>query len=158
MKKISVLVAIGLIASAFVLPSSPAKANPFGGAAQCEITLPVFPTTGRTGVDDNCDGVAVGIDLGGPTPCVACTFSADVAGYNETCVPPLPPPLGFADGTITSPVTSRFQWVRAGLTAVLLVPQTAGVAAFAPLPPIGTCGAPGPLTAEVVGVAFGPVL
>jgi hypothetical protein len=162
-KKIGVLLAVALIAAAFVVPASPAKANPFVGAAECEITLPVWPTTGANTSGPVCGGQAVGVDATNPTGCLTpCGFSATVASYNETCVtlpPPLPqsglpPPLGFANGTITSPVNSDFNWIRVGLTAVIVPPETAGVAAFAPLPPLPSCGAASSLTAQVVGVAL----
>jgi hypothetical protein len=163
-KKLAVMLSVALVAGAFVIPASPAKAQPFVGAAECRITLPVWPTTGPNTSGPVCNSAtpigAVGVDAGGSQVCAPvaspCNFSATVASYNETCVNPLPPPLGFANGTITSPINADFNWVRVGLTAVLVPGETAGVAAFAPLPPVPSCGAAGTLTAQVVGVALAP--
>jgi hypothetical protein len=171
-KKIPLLMSIALLAGALLNPSSPAKAQPFAGAASCSITLPVWPTTGPNTSGPVCEGTAVGADAAragsDPLYCwasshpppphgeIGCTIRVRVARYNETCVNPLPPPLGFADGTIEEPIVADFNWVRVGLTAVLVPGETAGVAAFAPLPPIPSCGASGTLTAQVVGVALAP--
>jgi hypothetical protein len=156
-KKIAVLLSVGLIASAFVIPASPVKANPFAGVASCTIDLPEWPTDGDNTSGPTCDGIAVGINVSPPTTCATCEFHAKVDVYNETCVPPLPPLIGSATGEITSPVTSSFSWTRVGLVAVLTLPgNTQGVAAFVPHPPLGTCGASAPLTADVVGIALAP--
>jgi hypothetical protein len=171
-KKLSLLLAVALIAGAFVIPATTAEAQPFAGAATCSITLPVWPTTGPNTSGPVCEGTAVGADAAtagsDPLRCwagasapppnarVGCRIRVRVASYNETCVNPLPPPLGFANGTIEEPIVADFNWVRVGLTAVLVPGETAGVAAFAPLPPIPSCGASGSLTAQVVGVALAP--
>jgi hypothetical protein len=76
---------------------------------------------------------------------------------------------GTAVGALTSPATLRgnFAWTRVGLVAVIVTSGTtvtggngvvaSGVlpdvsaAVFVPLPPVGTCTAPGPQNAVVVG-------
>ena len=160
MKKIAMLLSMGLIAGAMVLPAAPAHAA-FVGAGTCEAHLSVWPTS--AGTDGDCSGgtlpnVVVGANTGGQT-CAPCAFTASVVHYNETCGPQgTLPPLGTADGTLFADGTPQgtYNWLRVGLTAVLVpvAPGTsAGVAAFLPHPPLPTCAAPGPLSASVVGVA-----
>jgi hypothetical protein len=97
-----------------------------------------------------------------PPPSVSpCQFEASIDAYNEVCVANLPPLFGTASGRlyVDGGDVGGYNWLRIGLTAILvpLAPGTsAGVAAFLPLPPIPTCAAPGPLTAEVVGAAAAP--
>ena len=191
MKKLSILLVMGVIGGALVLPIAPAHAR-FVGAATCDVTLDVWPTTTTRSNSTPCTGLATGLADPStisctiqvlppppsvtcnprckisitipppPDPTVRCVVSASVDHYNETCGPQgTLPPLGTADGTLTVDGTAEggYNWVRVGLTAVLLplAPgSTAGVAAFAPHPPIPTCAAPGQLTATVVGAAVAP--
>lgn len=176
MKKIALLLSVALVAGAFVLPAAPARAS-FAGGATCDVTLDVWPTTATRANSTDCVGEALGVSsdmsqsaakscgihVWGPPPQYDfdCDLWASIAAYNETCVGPLPPPLGTASGTLT--VDGRdeggYNWLRVGLTAIIVpvAPGTsAGVAAFVPHPPIPTCAAPGPLLATVVGVAVAP--
>lgn len=163
MKKIAMLLSVGLLAGALVLPAAPAHARPFAGAAKCDVTLSVWPSP--NGAGGSCDGTAFGVDVGASATCLppgGCTFSASVDHYNETCAPGGQlPPVGTADGTLTVNGNNEggYNWLRVGLTAVLVpvAPGTsAGVALFQPHLPLPTCAAPGPLTATVVGVAVAP--
>jgi hypothetical protein len=162
-KRISMLLAMGLVAGALVLPAAPAHAS-FAGVAKCDVTLGTWPTTTTLSNATPCAGQAVGVATGSPTACVGaslCTFSASVDHYNETCAGGQLPPLGTADGTLTvnGQDQGSYNWLRVGLTAVLvpLAPGTsAGVAAFVPHPPLPTCDAPGSLLATVVGAAVAP--
>lgn len=171
MKRLSGLLVLALVGAAFVLPSAPAHAR-FVGAAKCDVTLGVWPTTTTLSNSTDCTGSAYGTDgsvslsclVTGTPPSVSagCSFDASVSHYLEVCGPGgTPPPIGTADGTLTVNGTNQggYNWVRVGLTAVL-VPvapgSSAGVAAFVPHQPIPTCAAPGPLTATVVGVAAAP--
>jgi hypothetical protein len=173
-KRISLLLTFGVIAGALILPANAAHAT-FAGAAGCQANLPQWPTTSAQSAPDcgggalPTDGLAVGAGIigGTPTACIptACSFKASISSYQETCVGPLPPALGTASGTITvtrnadgQTTSAPYSWVRVGLTAVI-VPggaNAAGVAAFVPVPPLGTCAAPLPLTAHVVGAAVAP--
>lgn len=183
MKKIALLLSAGLVAGALVLPATPAHAT-FAGAATCDVTLDIWPTTATRANSSSCTGTAVGVATTIPgippvppvppppppplatcphagVPPTQCTFEATVGAYNETCVGPLPPPVGTASGNLIVDGTPQgtYNWLRVGLTAVLVpvAPGTSvGVAAFLPHPPIPTCAAPGPLTATVVGVAVAP--
>ena len=166
-KKITGLIALALIAGAMVVPASPAKADSYAGVGHCVANLPAWPLDSGSG--GSCSGglLAAGVgltDSRSPVVCAptACTISATVDQYQEPCLIPGEPPLiGTANGTLTitangplpGSTSSRYNWVRVGLTAVLLYPETAGVAAFVPLPPLGSCGAPLPLNAHVVGIA-----
>ena len=182
-KRLVAAVTLGLLASALVIQAPAAHAanvETFAGAAECKVTLQ-FPNP--AGGAATCNGTIGPIGVGASvntgtnppsattTVCVTvakpCTFTANVAAYTEPCpipsLPLVPPLVGTANGTFTvsdgtNSSTFGFTWVRVGLTAVLvpaLGGQSAGVAAFVPTPPLGTCQAPLPLTAEVVGVAAG---
>lgn len=166
MKKIATLLSVGLIAGAMLLPAAPAHAA-FAGAAKCDVTLPTWPTT-TTQAGGDCDGqVLLGAQVPPVppqtcTPVAPCSFKATVDHYNETCGPQgTLPPLGTADGTlfVNGQSEGGYNWVRVGLTAVL-VPvapgASAGVAVFEPHLPLPTCAAPGSLTATVVGAAVAP--
>ena len=184
MKKLGLLLCMAVIASAFVLPTAPAHAS-YAGAATCDVTLSVWPTTSTQSNPTPCVGVTAGakceVGVGFPPPSadvdcavdggctvsvgpitVVCSFSASVDHYSEVCGPQgTLPPLGTADGTLTvgTENVGSYNWLRVGLTAVLVpvAPGTsAGVAAFVPHTPLPTCAAPGPLTATVVGVAAAP--
>lgn len=156
------LLLVVAILGAFVLPATSASAAPFAGVGQCAVNLPQWPTTAPQGAPD-CVGIAVGAGVfgGSPTPCAGCEFRATVAQYSEPCVAGEPPLVGFANGRLSAGGNDvgGYNWIRVGLTAVLvpLAPgTTVGVAAFAPLPPLGTCANPLPLTANVIGVAVSP--
>jgi hypothetical protein len=165
------LVGSALFASAGVASASaPEEASPAAGAAiiACQANLPSWPSSGSSGTCTNT--AAAGVGLHGTTPATITSINASFS-YSEPCFAGEPPLLGNASGTATlgssaGPITVSFDWVRLGLTAVVVTSGPtagghphggagAGVAAFAPLPPLGTC-APGgsiPLTAQVVGVA-----
>jgi hypothetical protein len=183
-KTASLLLSLGVIAGALFIPATAAHAT-FAGVAGCQANLPQWPTTSAQSASDCADGslptdglaIGAGIIGGSPRGCAVwantnppsggfrCKFRASISSYQETCVGPLPPALGTASGTITVTDTSDnastsapYSWVRVGLTAVI-VPgggNAAGVAAFVPVPPLGTCAAPLPLTAHVVGAAVAP--
>ena len=151
-KKFAALVVSGLLMGLIVAPTA-AEARPFAGVATCNVQLPNWPGSGSAG----CSGTAVGVDVANPTVCAAtCSFFARVDNYGETCVLGEPPLVGTANGEMFAAGQSigRFTWLRVGLTAVLVPPDAAGVAAFAPLTvPPPTCENPGPLNAQVAGVA-----
>ena len=175
MKKImTLLAATALVGSALFATAGAATAkedgSPAVGAAiiACQAHLPAWPTLGSSGTCTNT--AAVGVGLHGTTPATITSINASF-DYSEPCFLGEPPLLGNASGTATlgssaGPISVTFDWVRVGLTAVVVTsgPNAgghdhggagAGVAAFAPLPPLGTC-APGgsiPLTAQVAGVA-----
>lgn len=185
MRKIALLLlSSALVVGGFILPAAPAHAA-LTGAATCDVTLDTWPTTTVSVNSSGCVGMVLGMHCGvnilpippGPgldcpippltcivhtsPPSVGCSFDASVDHYQETCVGGLPPPLGTADGrlTVDGQAAGTYNWLRVGLTAIL-VPlgpgSTAGVAAFVPHPPIPTCAAPGQLTATVVGFAASP--
>jgi len=156
-KKLSALVISGLLLGALLAPS-PAQARPFAGAATCNVNLPQWPGAGSA----TCNGTAVGIDVAAPAACVAtCAFQANVTEYSEICVLGEPPLIGSAKGTLVigGAPQGAFTWTRVGLTAVIAsttnpAGEALGVAAFAPLTlPPPTCENPGPLNAQVAGVA-----
>jgi hypothetical protein len=173
-KKILAALAMSLLAGALVIQAPPAHADTFAGGAECKVHLNVWPAPSGTAT---CSGnllpgqnaVGVGVHGGSPVVCVPgaspCTFTANVSNYTEPCLPAgIPPPAGTATGTFTvtqgsNSSTFGFTWVRVGVAAVLvpaLGGESAGVAAFVPVQTnLGTCLAPAPLDAEVVGVAAG---
>jgi hypothetical protein len=175
-KKILAALALSVLAGALVVQAPAAHANTFAGGAECKVHLGTWPAPSGTAT---CSGnllgssnsVGVGFGPGGANAevCVLtaspCTFTANVSNYTEPCLPAgIPPPAGTATGTFTvtqgsNSSTFGFTWVRVGVTAVLvpaLGGESAGVAAFVPLQAnLGTCLAPAPLDAEVVGVAAG---
>lgn len=154
-KKVVAVILLGVLLGAFMgIPA--AQANPFAGVITCSVTLPSFPNP--AGGAATCDGTASGVSpkaVCAPT----CAFTARVNAYSEPCLVPVGfPILGTANGRMIVDGTDigSFNWVRVGLTAVLVPPDTAGVAAFAPTSsPIPSCGAaPGPITATVVGLGL----
>ena len=166
MKKIAMLISMGLVAGALVIPAAPARAAfaAFAGAGTCEAHFSLWPTPWGTGADcgsssKGVPNVVLGASNSGPMTCAPCSFTASIDHYSEpTACGPVLPPLGTADGTLYADGQPQgtYNWLRVGLTVVLVpvAPGTsAGVAAFVPEPPLPTCVAPGPLNAEIVGVA-----
>jgi hypothetical protein len=168
-KRIMSLLALALVAGALVIPASPAQAS-FVGAAHCQVQLGSWPNGAGGSADCNSTlGLVVGVKTDPPQACVPaaapCTFNAHVNSYSEPCpvpnLPLVPPLVGFANGTlnVNGQQVGTFNWVRVGLTAVIVPTgggSSAGVAAFVPQPPFGNCQASLPLTAQVVGVAAAP--
>ncbi len=166
LKKISALLMAATIASSLLVisagPASASDGSPAAGAFvfSCTANLPEWPSPGNSG---NCNNlVSAGAGVHGTTPFTATSLNATF-DYNEPCVLAEPPVAGFANGTATLGAAEvDFSWVRVGLVAVITTGAPrfghdhtgagAGVAAFAPLPPLGTCAAPAPLTAIVAGV------
>ena len=177
MKRISILLAAtALIGSALFGTAGSASAStdddasPTVGAAifSCTANLPSWPSVGGNG---SCSNLATaGAGGHGTTPATITSLNASFS-YSEPCLAGEPPLLGNASGTATlgssaGPISVQFDWVRVGLTAVVVTSGPtagghahdgagAGVAAFVPLPPLGTCSPGGslPLTAQVVGAA-----
>lgn len=162
MKKVFSLLAATAIVGALLVPALPATAAPFAGAATCSVTLSTWPTP--AGGNADCSGTAAGAFLPtGPVCTPTCGFRAHVDAYAEPCVAGEPPLTGTAEGDLyVNPGSgevhvSAYAWVRVGVVAVLVLDGGAGVAAFAPLPPLPTCAASGSLNAQVVGLAVNPL-
>ena len=171
MKKLIGLIAVVAIAGAMVAPATNASAAAVGGAVgACQANLPQWPSPGGSAPDCSTgdlpvEGLAVGGLLPGTVCTPTCTFAASVQNYSEPCFLNEPPLLGNANGELklNGGVVAEYQWVRVGLTAVVVVNPSgsstvdagAGVAAFLPDPRgLGTCANPLPLKAHVLGAVF----
>lgn len=165
-KKIAALAIFGLLAAAIALPASPAHAAPFAGAALCTTDLPEWPASAPQSAPD-CVGTSVGAGLG--VVCLpTCAFRATVEQYDEQCTLNEPPLIGTANGTMyVDPGSGEvevgdYNWTRVGVAALVLPVSgatVAGVAAFVPSIPLGTCAAPArPFHVTVAGVAVGTAL
>jgi hypothetical protein len=171
--KLKVVVAAASVALiGALLPAAPAAASAGGGALvfTCNATLPSWPSDNGTG--GRCDNLAsAGAGVHDGSAATFNSLNANVTSYSEPCVAGEPPLVGFASGNATAgganTVTFNFDWTRVGLAAVVTGTVTSvdgsshggtalAAAAFAPLPPLGTCGPNGarPLSAVVAGVGL----
>lgn len=175
MKKIGTLLAVlAVVGSAFVSTVGAANAAPAAGVAAiaCQAELPEWPSDLNSGECNNIAAVGVGTHTTVTPADVITSINAEFT-YSEPCLANEPPLTGEASGTAHLGTLSGdvydvdFDWLRVGLVAVVThttgpdagghshAGATAGVAAFAPVPPLGTCAPNGAdkLTAEVVGLA-----
>lgn len=198
MKKKLIAVAAAAVAIVPVA-ASPASATATGEVAfTCTAHLPDFPTSGAQGTCDGTASIAglPSAGVGGlaglsnsldpyvlvTAPGARGNFSATF-DYQEPCVAAGPPPAGLANGratitaltgvkdgvTVTATATVRFQWVRAGTEAAILITggsiefsdnesatitAGAGTAAFIPVAQAhNICGRGGSMDALVAGTA-----
>jgi hypothetical protein len=161
MKRIAVLAILGLVAASLVVPSTTAQAATGVAVGTCSVTLPQWPTDSGSVGGDGCTGTAIGagIDSGSATPLVCipgCGFSATVENYSEPCVLNEPPLVGTANGVIRVDANNdgsyetefgSYSWTRVGVVAIILPngadpAGSAGVAAFVPSLPLGSCSEP----------------
>lgn len=170
-RKLVALILMGLLIGAVFVPAT-AQAGTAVGAVSCKTDAFTWPGAGG---GFSCTGNAFGVDASAGANCVVgagtagCAFRADVATYSELCGvdPNVPPVAGFATGSLhldhdnngTLEAHGTFNWVRVGLTAVLLPlgADSVGVAAFVPHTStpgvVPTCNAPDTgFTADVAGV------
>lgn len=153
MKKISVLLVVGFLGAALVLPMAPAKAH-FSGSFQCAVIYYGWPTTTQP---TSCTGSATGF-MTNPTEVCAplCSFELTIDSSNETCVGFLLPALGIFAGTmsVNDNDQAAYDALRVG-TEVLFLPlapaTVSGIAEWIPQPPLPTCAASGALRASMAG-------
>jgi len=137
LRKIVVLTIVGLLALIVAMPG-PAGASASGGTVyNCNVTLPVWPTTSGGAV--NCNGTANGVITGSTTTGAAYALDAinsklvgAASSYSETCGPGGIPLTGTAKGTFfvynlkalagpsgSATAAAPFNWSRVGSTAVI---------------------------------------
>ncbi|HEY7873802.1 MAG TPA: hypothetical protein VIG64_01640 [Actinomycetota bacterium] len=170
MKKSIGLIALTAVVGAMLVPATSASAAKVGaGVGECRVTL-AWPGSGGAG---DCTGLAVGGVFLDHLCLPTCALAASVDSYSNICIGGLPPLIGEARGTLSLDGShiGSYHWVRVGAIAVITVDPAdpsavetagsstvdtgAGVAAFLPLPPFGTCANPNPaMSVEIAGAVF----